>query len=106
MKRFVKNDSGFVCANCGRTVEPLGYSSRDHCPFCLYSLHVDVLPGDRANHCGALLRPVSASPDAKKGFVIEYVCTKCAARLRCRAALSGAQPDDVDLIIALTAKQG
>ena len=27
-KRFAKNDDGFICAHCGREVEPLGYSSR------------------------------------------------------------------------------
>lgn len=104
MKRFTKNDSGFVCVNCAKKVEPLGYTSRDHCPFCLCSLHVDVMPGDRANPCGGLLRPVSVSPDAKKGFVIEYVCEKCRQRLRCRAALSGSQPDDTELLIKLTAR--
>ena len=46
-KRFVKNDSGFVCSHCGKKVEPLGYTSRNHCPFCLWSRHVDIFPGDR-----------------------------------------------------------
>ncbi len=48
-RHFVKNDQGFVCAHCGQTVEPLGYTSRNHCPHCLYSLHVDIHPGDRQN---------------------------------------------------------
>jgi hypothetical protein len=48
-KRFVKNDDFFVCVHCGKEVKPLGYTSRDHCPFCLWSVHVDVNPGDRAN---------------------------------------------------------
>ena len=43
-KRFTKNDDGFVCARCGAEVRPLGYSSRNHCPFCLWSLHVDTSP--------------------------------------------------------------
>ena len=47
-KRFTKNDNGFICAHCGKEVEPLGYTSRNHCPFCLWSLHVDINPGDRA----------------------------------------------------------
>ena len=51
-KRFTKNDSGFVCRNCGAEVPPLSYSSRDHCRVCLCSLHVDIDPGDRANGCG------------------------------------------------------
>lgn len=37
----------FVCKNCGRTVVPEGAGSdhRNHCPNCLYSLHVDIEPG-------------------------------------------------------------
>ncbi|MDO4282434.1 MAG: RNHCP domain-containing protein [Clostridia bacterium] len=41
---FIKNDNGFICKNCGKKVEKLGYTSRDHCNFCLYSLHVDIEP--------------------------------------------------------------
>ena len=37
-------DEGFICENCGRKVEPLGYSCRNHCPYCLYSKHVDIEP--------------------------------------------------------------
>ena len=36
-KRFSKNDSGFICEHCGREVPPLGYTSRNHCPYCLWS---------------------------------------------------------------------
>ena len=42
-KRFSKNDSGFICAHCQKTVEPLGYTSRNHCPFCLWSLPRDII---------------------------------------------------------------
>ena len=97
-KRFTKNDCGFVCENCGREVTPLGYSSRNHCPFCLWSLHLDENPGDRAADCGGKMRPVSAEPSAKKGYVITHKCEKCGAVRRCRAA----SDDDVSLIIALT----
>lgn len=103
-KRFVKNDSGFVCKNCGKTVEPLGYSSRNHCPFCLYSLHVDIMPGDRKNTCGGLMRPLRADPDAKRGYVITYVCEKCGAKGRNAAAHNApVQPDNINLLIRLTA---
>ena len=78
-KRFTKNESGFVCAHCGKTVEPLGFTSRNHCPFCLWSLHLDENPGDRASDCGGLMEPVSAEPDPKRGFVITHRCTKCGA---------------------------
>lgn len=101
---FQKNDRGFICAHCGREVLPLGYTSRNHCPFCLYSLHVDINPGDRANSCGGLLRPVRAEPHAKRGYVIVHRCERCGTISRCRAAHEAkVQPDDIELIIRLTA---
>ena len=93
----------YICAHCGKQVEALGFSSRDHCPFCLWSLHVDVNPGDRANPCRGVLRPIAAEPDAKKGYVIITKCDKCGEIRRNRAAHDAkVQPDDLRLIIALT----
>lgn len=102
-KRFRKNDAGFTCAFCGKIVPPNGVTSRDHCPRCLCSLHVDVFPGDRKNPCGGKLSPRQALPDAKKGFIILYRCEKCGEERRCKAALTGAEPDDRDALIRLTA---
>lgn len=103
-KIFTKNDSGFVCKNCGKTVEPLGYSSRNHCPFCLCSLHVDVNPGDRDANCGGIMDAVSVEVDSKKGYVIIHKCRKCGKISRNRAANQAkVQPDDIKKLIALTA---
>ncbi len=104
-KRFSKNDAGFICAHCQREVLPLGYTSRNHCPFCLWSLHVDNLPGDRQNPCHGRMRPLFAEPSAKRGFIITHECERCGARVRNRAtrAPGGEQEDDLDLLIALTA---
>jgi hypothetical protein len=103
-KRFKKNDSGFVCKSCGKEVLPLGYTSRNHCPFCLCSLHVDVNPGDRANECGGLMRPIRTEPDARRGFIIIHKCDKCGEIRRNRAALNAKdQPDNRSLLIRLTA---
>ncbi len=105
-KRFTKNDNGFICAHCGREVAPLGYTSRNHCPFCLWSLHVDENPGDRASDCGGGLEPVSAVPDPKKGYIIIHKCVKCGAIRRNKAAHEAkTQPDDIGLILRLTANQ-
>lgn len=102
-KRFSKNDSGFVCAHCGRTVEPLGYTSRNHCPFCLWSIHIDENPGDRACECLGLLEPIRVEPDPRRGYIIVHRCQKCGAIRRCRAAHEAKrQPDDLDLLIRLT----
>ena len=103
-KRFSKNDASFVCVNCGKEVPPLGYTSRNHCPYCLWSVHVDVNPGDRANECRGILRAVGAMPDAKKGYIIVHRCEKCGKTVRNKAAHEAkVQPDNLKLLISLTA---
>lgn len=103
---FTKNDNGFVCGHCGQRVEPLGYTSRNHCPFCLWSRHLDIMPGDRASDCQGLMEPVKVFTDPKKGYVILHRCTVCGALRRNRAAhLAASQPDDLDLLISLTAAE-
>ena len=103
---MIKNDNSFVCQKCGKDVPPLKYTSRNHCPFCLHSLHVDVNPGDRASDCGGLLVPVQAIPDPKKGYIIIHKCHKCGELRRNKAAYDvDIQPDDLRKIIALTARQ-
>ena len=105
-KRFTKNDAGFVCKNCGFKVQPLGKTSRNHCPRCLCSIHIDINPGDRANTCGGTLRPIRALPDAKRGYIIIHRCEKCGKTVRNKAAHEAkVQPDDMDLIIKLTAAE-
>lgn len=103
-KQFQKNDSGFLCTHCGREVPPLGYTSRNHCPHCLWSLHVDLNPGDRANPCGGAMEPISAAPDARHGFVVYHRCTRCGEVRRNKAAYGGENGDDLSLLIKLTAK--
>ncbi len=79
---FTKNDESFICLNCNKKVEKLKYTSRDHCNHCLYSIHVDIEPGDRLNECKGKLVPINIIQTAKKGKVIEYRCAKCKAVLR------------------------
>ena len=103
-KRFQKNDDGFTCVVCGYKVKPNGVTSRDHCPKCLTSLHVDINPGDRANSCGGQMEPIRTEPDARKGYVIIHRCTKCGEIHRNRAAHEAkVQPDSIKLLIKLTA---
>ena len=102
-KRFTKNDSGFICKNCGKEVLPLQSTSRNHCPFCLHSLHVDVLPGDRANTCCGILEPIGVEISSKKGYVIVHKCKKC-GEIRPNKAFPEAkiQPDDINKLISLS----
>ena len=99
-KRFTKNDEGFICVNCKKEVGALKYTSRNHCPRCLFSLHVDIMPGDRDNPCGGILEPVLSepSPDLKKGYVITFRCKKCGEQVRNKAAAD----DNTSLLINLT----
>ena len=99
-KRFKKNDAGFICVNCQKEVSPLGYTSRDHCPRCLFSLHADIMPGDRQNSCGGILEPVRTEPsaDLKKGWAIIFKCRKCGAQVKNKSA----KDDNKNLLIKLT----
>ena len=58
MKKFNMIDENFICEHCGKEVKKAEYTARDHCPYCLYSKHVDINPGDRENTCKGLLKPI------------------------------------------------
>ena len=73
MKLFSKNDNFFICEHCKKEVEPLKYTSRDHCNYCLYSMHVDNLPGDRSNDCHGLLKPIGIEK-YRDTYKIIYEC--------------------------------
>ncbi|MET7279083.1 RNHCP domain-containing protein [Kribbella sp. NPDC005582] len=96
MSRSTEN-TGFTCAHCAAGVSPLTNGSyRNHCPDCLYSLHVDITPGDRENPCGALMRPVQLEHHSAKGYMLVHECLTCGTRRRNRIA-----PDDLDQILIL-----
>ena len=69
-------DEEFVCENCNKMVKKLNYSARDHCNYCLYSKHVDIMPGDRQNTCHGLLKPIGIEK-YKNTYKIIYKCEKC-----------------------------
>lgn len=95
---FIKNDNAFICQNCKAKVEKLGYTSRDHCNKCLYSLHVDVTPGDRENMCQGLLEPINVIYGKKTQ--IEYVCQKCKAHVKNVVA----KDDDENMLLEIIKK--
>ena len=76
MKKFTMRDEEFICENCGKKVLPLGYSARDHCPFCLCSTHVDIKTGERQNTCLGILEPIGIEK-FKDTYKIVYRCKKC-----------------------------
>lgn len=76
MKKFLMRDENFICENCGKEVSKLNYTARDHCPYCLYSKHVDINPGDRLNTCKGLLIPIGIEK-FRDTYKIIYKCDKC-----------------------------
>lgn len=100
MKRFNMIDEEFICENCGKKVEKLNYTARDHCPFCLYSKHVDINPGDRQNNCKGLLEPIDIEK-YNNTYKIVYKCEKC-GKLHKNII---AKDDDMNVIINLSAKK-
>ncbi len=100
MKNFTMRDEEFICENCQKQVSPLGYTARDHCPYCLYSKHVDIMPGDRQNECKGLLKPIDIEK-FKDTFKIIYKCQKCNQLHKNIIA----KDDDMDLIIKISTQK-
>lgn len=97
----IARDEPFVCAHCGLAVPAHGRTARDHCPACLRSLHVDVVPGDRAAGCGGLLDPTRLESRGGQHRII-YRCRRCGAERVNRAILDGEVPDDWGAITRLS----
>ena len=76
MKKFNMIDEKFICEQCGKEVSPLNYTARDHCPYCLYSKHLDINPGDRQNTCKGMMKPIGIEK-YKNSYKIIYNCEKC-----------------------------
>lgn len=98
MKLFSMKDESFICEHCHQNVSKLNYTARDHCPFCLYSKHVDINPGDRLNSCHGLLKPIGIEK-FKDSYKIIYQCEKCKEKHKNIMA----KDDNMDLIIELSA---
>ena len=69
----------FTCKVCGREILPEGAGSdhRNHCPYCLSSVHVDNEPGDRASECHGVMEPISVWVRKNGEWAIIHRCTVC-----------------------------
>lgn len=78
----------FRCGHCDFAV-PLhapGTRHRNHCPICLWSRHLDDVPGDRDAVCGGLMEPVAISPRPDGEWMVVHRCRSCDQLHRTRIA--------------------
>jgi hypothetical protein len=81
----------FTCRQCQAVVysQPMisGVKNRNHCPYCLWSRHVDhAQPGDRMSACKAIMQPIGLT--VKRGhnkyeegtygeLMLIHCCSEC-----------------------------
>lgn len=99
-KRFAGRGEEFRCRHCRQFVGrlPSGGRHRNHCPYCLYSRHVDgARPGDRASDCGASMAPVAAFSRRNGEHVVVHRCLGCGFERHNRIAAD----DDFAMVMRL-----
>lgn len=89
MNKFSKNhnyinnpqDETFTCKVCGKKVSlsEMGSRYRNHCPDCLSSVHLDIIPGDRKSTCKGIMEPVGVWVRKGGEWAIIHRCKECGA---------------------------
>ena len=93
-------DEVFKCKHCRRFIGglPSGGHHRNHCPFCLYSLHVDDRrTGDRQSICGSRMQPIGSFQRRNGEHVLVHRCLGCGFERFNRIAAD----DDFELVLSL-----
>jgi RNHCP domain-containing protein len=81
----------FKCANCHAIVSSdhllSGVNNRNHCPYCLWSCHLDLFaPGDRLCACKSPMKPIGLTmkkgrnkyqPETRGELMLIHECTEC-----------------------------
>ncbi len=76
-----KAGSAFQCDHCHQPIERStpGSKHRNHCPHCLWSVHLDDKAGDRAAGCGEMMEPVAVQVRTNGEWLIIHRCKRCHA---------------------------
>ena len=92
-------EESFKCRHCRRFIGPLLYGGhhRNHCPFCLYSRHVDNTIGDRLSECGSRMQPIGCFQRPNGEYVLVHRCLGCELERFNRIAAD----DDFELVLSL-----
>ena len=97
--KFTRKIEDFVCENCGKRIKGNGFTN--HCPYCLWSKHVDVNPGDRASGCQGSMKPARVEKEGEK-YVLLHQCVKCGHGKRNKIS----EEDNFEEIIKITKTYG
>lgn len=108
--RSYEDVASFRCVNCRQHVSAAwllsGVRNRNHCPYCLYSRHLDLWrPGDRLAACKGSMQPVGLTlkripkkyGDTSGELMLVHCCTECGKLSINRIAAD----DDSDVMLAL-----
>ncbi|MBT3272405.1 MAG: RNHCP domain-containing protein [Spirochaetales bacterium] len=78
-KEEINYTETFICSRCGRAAAPpnSGSMHRNHCPLCLWSLHLDIRPGDRRSGCRGEMEPIGVWTRANREWALIHRCCKC-----------------------------
>jgi DNA-directed RNA polymerase subunit RPC12/RpoP len=77
---MIARNEPFKCEHCGQQVAPIKYggSYRNHCPYCLWSKHVDTdEPGNRKSDCLGMMEPVGVFARRTGEYVLVHRCANC-----------------------------
>jgi len=91
---FQKVVEDFDCEHCGTHNHGDGY--KNHCEKCLWSKHVDVYPGDRAERCSGMMEPIRIEKKNGEDSIV-HECLKCGIQRANRVH----EGDNKDMIIAI-----
>jgi hypothetical protein len=83
----------FKCGNCGALVSNVhilsGVNNRNHCPYCLWSCHLDLYSsGDRLSACKGKMKPIGLTMKKSRNryqlsprgeLMLIHFCTECEA---------------------------
>lgn len=111
MRARLSSFGDFRCAHCGANVSSAhflsGVNNRNHCPYCLWSCHLDLFAaGDRLSACKAPMRPIGLTlkrsrnkyqPDARGELMLVHECVDCKSLSINRIAAD----DDSETVMAI-----
>ena len=69
----------FRCQHCRREVAAgaAGTRHRNHCPQCLWSVHLDERPGDRRSACRGGMEPIAIWVRPDQEWALVHRCASC-----------------------------